>query len=229
MELNNTMWLAYRGMVGDEHIWGTQWQHLFSPAAWRSPTVIGKGAFNSTHGPALCMRPNGKVQMVWKGSGADQDVFTVSLQDGMPEQTPVPPVRGPQGAFQTIDRPAMAFEGSGRCILAWRAPNNELLWSSFEPFGGWDTQRATGATTSHGPVLVSREEQRIDTFEPDTRIVSSGMSLGPVRNKMRARRTSLVRPTGFTTAEYSMADARFIQVHIQTRRKKRYLLPHCSV
>ncbi len=147
---NNTMQLAYRGVDGDEKIWGANWHHLEEPPRWSVNSVLGNGAFNSTHGPALCLAPNkAEVQMVWKGSGTDQRIFTALDRSW---KGPVPPVSGP-GVYQTIDRPAIAFDQSGRCILVWRDPTNALLWSSQGQSSGWSAPRSTGATASHGPAL----------------------------------------------------------------------------
>jgi hypothetical protein len=146
---DDTMQLAYRGVEGDERIWGVYWKHIAEPPSWSGTSVLGNGAFNSTHGPALCATPQGEVQMVWKGSGTDQRIFTASERSW---KGPVPPVSGP-GVYQTIDRPAIAYDQNGRCLLVWRDPSNALLWSRRDQSLAWSAPRSTGATASHGPAL----------------------------------------------------------------------------
>jgi hypothetical protein len=153
VEIDNNMVVAHRGSAGDERIWGAEWHNLFTPPSWSAPQVIGDGAFNSTHAPSLCSVA-GHSLMAWKGSGTDERIFIADLSGGIAVHNPVPAVEGPNGAFLTIDRPAIAMDGSGGVILAWRAPDNTLLWSSRASGRSWDAPRAFGATTGHGPVLA---------------------------------------------------------------------------
>lgn len=186
MQFYNAMWLVWQnagtdGLFKELTIWGASW-HL--DTGWSESVNLAQGAFSSSHSPVLCLADafdSTKVQMTWKGLN-DQHIYTVELQDGpMPYQT-VPPVSGllsrlhgelsqPASSFidpsllttpfLTIDRPAMIFEGGGRCILAWRDPTNTLLWASRDANGLWGSQQEIGATTSHGPLLALADNNGI--------------------------------------------------------------------
>ena len=45
-----------------------------------------------------------------------------------------------------------------RKILAWRAPNNALAWSTQETGSEWASYQYSGIQTSHGPALVTLED-----------------------------------------------------------------------
>lgn len=154
----NSLRLVWRGMQGDERISGATWQPTKeSDPIWSMPGLVGAGACNSTHGPALAVDPlNFRRYMVWKGSGGDGRIWTTELS-GIENRPRV--LAGPEGPFMTTDRPAMAVLEDQRRLLAWRAPDGALVWAIQEAGGPWSAQVPTGAATSHGPALVTFEDQ----------------------------------------------------------------------
>lgn len=101
--------------------------------------------------------------------------------------------------FRTIGRPAIAsLEASGDLILAWQAPDNRLVWSSYHAGSGWTAQRAAGQTTSHGPVLTTLGDTVYMVWKAleDDRIWwahlagSSWVGMGPIPVAAGAARTS---------------------------------------
>ena len=122
----NSLCLVWRGMQGDEGISGATWQPTkgFDPR-WSAPALLGAGAFNSTHGPALAVDPNNfRRYMVWKGSVDDGKIWTTEPfgTDNRPRV-----LAGPNGPFMTTDRPAMAVLENQRRLLAWRTPDGALV------------------------------------------------------------------------------------------------------
>jgi hypothetical protein len=53
----------------------------------------------------------------------------------------------------------MAVLEDRRRLLAWRAPDGALVWAIQEPGRPWSAPVPTGATTSHGPALVTFGDQ----------------------------------------------------------------------
>jgi hypothetical protein len=153
---DNAMVLAHRG-AGEERIWGSAWEHIISPSVWSGPSVLGGGAFNSTHAPSLCFVGRGgvDVDMAWKGSGTDERIFISGLRSLSPSSVAISPAAGPHGPFLTIDRPANGITSGGQRVLAWRSPDNTLFCSFTNPNGTWAEPQQFGATTGHGPVMAS--------------------------------------------------------------------------
>jgi hypothetical protein len=148
--------MVWRGVDGDQKLWGALWLDLEDdPAHWSAPKVLGGGAFNSTHAPSLAVSSNyaeepTRVHMVWKGSGDDLRIFyTDQLPSG-----PGHPLKGPSGPFLTTARPGIAILNK-QPVIAWRAPGNDaLMWSARSANGTWSEPQQTGAQTSHGPALA---------------------------------------------------------------------------
>lgn len=214
------MWLVWRGMEGDQRIWGANWKpNDYGDSRWYDPEVLGQGAFNSSHAPAVCRNYNvtqGHVVMAWKGSGEDQRIFLTTLAETpTPGNGPVPPVSGPDGLFATIGRPGVAsLPGYQDLVLAWQAPDNQLIWSIYDTrISAWSTQRSTGRTTSCGPALVTLGNTVYMFWRPldDDHIWgarlsgSDWVSMGPIAVAGGAARTSdtpclLVRGNGLLMA-----------------------------
>jgi hypothetical protein len=132
----NSLCLVWRGVQGDEGISEAIWQPTEElDPSWSVPALLGGGAFNSTHGPALALDPlNFRRYMVWKGSGGDGRIWTTE-PFGTENRPRV--LAGPEGPFVTADRPAMAVLEDRRRLLAWRAPDGALVWAIQEPGRPW--------------------------------------------------------------------------------------------
>ncbi|MFF1908268.1 hypothetical protein [Kitasatospora sp. NPDC058218] len=155
MALNNMISMAWRGMDGDERIWGAEWRQAGGPGVWHEPRVLGAGAFNSTHAPSLAIRkaPGGAtgVFIIWKGSGDDQAIY-MSTPTGEVGFNP----RGPSHeTFLTTGRPALTFIDKF-AMIAWRAPGNDaVLWSLQNTNFHWSEPQQTGAQSSCGPAVAT--------------------------------------------------------------------------
>jgi hypothetical protein len=152
----NTVWLTWRGMNGDQRIWGALAQVTIAPhGLWDAPRVLGAGAFNSSHAPSLYdvspRRP--PAQMVWKGVDGDQAMYGAAL----PQSGAMTGARivGPSGPFQTVDRPSAVVDGAGRTVLAWRDGSNAIRWSARAPNAAWGAAAATGVSSAQAPVLMA--------------------------------------------------------------------------
>jgi hypothetical protein len=155
---NNALWMVWRGVSGDERLFGARWTELSgSPSGgrWDAGGVLGGGAFNSTHAPSLAVVNDAteptRVHMVWKGSGTDQRIFhTEELPTGPGRQ-----VNAPSGPFHTTGRPGIAILNR-QPVIAWRAPGNDaVMWSVRKPDRTWSEPQPTGAQSSHGPALAT--------------------------------------------------------------------------
>lgn len=154
----NALWLTWRGVEGDEGIWGAYHGPGEGPADdpgptppyWRKAQRLGKGKFNSTHGPALAVRGGDyAAQMVWKGSGNDRRIWAAEVGAQAPHV-----LQSRSGPFLTTGRPAMAVTASERVLLWRNAADDGLVWSLERSGGAWTDLQYTGAQTSHGPALA---------------------------------------------------------------------------
>jgi hypothetical protein len=156
MNGNNTIWMTWRGVNGDQRIWGALAQvTIGAHGLWDAPGVLGAGAFNSSHAPSLYDGSPGRppAQMVWKGVDGDEAMYGAALpQAGRMTGTRIV---GPSGPFQTVDRPSAVVDGGGRTVLAWRDGSNAIRWSVRAPNAAWGAAAATGASSAQAPVLMA--------------------------------------------------------------------------
>ena len=146
---NNELWLTWRGVNGDEQIWssvappsepspdGPQW----------SPAAPLPGA-SSSHAPSTAydrFNPSDHRLMIWKGTTGTQQIFGNAFSPTA--------LGGPSGAFVATGRPGVAAV-EGRIVIAWRDPNDDLVWAEGDRQGRWSDARPTGGRTSHGPAMV---------------------------------------------------------------------------
>jgi hypothetical protein len=164
----NSLRLVWRGVQGDEAIHGARWRWRppgpGDPAKWSVKGRLGGGAFNSTQGPVLATaRVDSGRLMVWKGSGTDARIWTTT-DDAFWDRSRAVVVSGPDGPFVTTGRPAMAVLADDSRLLAWRAPDNALLWAIKGPGRPWSEPQRIGATTSHGPALAAYGQEGYEAY-----------------------------------------------------------------
>jgi hypothetical protein len=147
MPIRNVMFMAWKGMSGDERIW---FASSTDGIIWQNQDFVRDGA-GTSFGPALAFF-NGKIYMAWKGMSGDERIWFASSTDGIIWQNQ-DFVRGGVG---TSSRPALAAY-KGRLYLVWKGmAGDERIWYSNSADGIlWQNHELVGGVngTNAGPAL----------------------------------------------------------------------------